>query len=667
MAKLLKLHLENYRALKSADFDFAGQSGKIIGMNRIGKTTVIEAIEYLLTDKLIGNVSDIASIKNHENPKAHVVVEGTFLTEDGEVTLRKEFYEKWVRPRGSATEELVGHSTDYYVNGAKQARASDFFEAVSAKFGIPTSWSGLDSYQLVTNPFYLGQIICGSKDWKLARKAVIAIIGDVTPEEIFQANKDTAIVKEDLIAHQYDDAETKKALNAEIEGYKKQILLNDGSIQEQNRVEDADEAEYTVANDKEKELSQQIAKLNSGYSDPYAEEVSKINNELFELQSEYQKAVGAPVSHEKSEAIRSELNAKRKQLSVVTAEQYNANNAIASLVRSMDEKRKLRDELIAKIKDLETEYKAIYVEDVCPTCGQHLPQEQIEAAFNKKKAEIIAKAQDFKAQAEENKKAMAEDEANYDAFKTRDFDSEITELKNAVIDLENQLAKAEAEEAASIKKPDPAIQERIAKLNERLGEIRRLKAEGSAGVQDQIRDLEAKRSECIAVLSKRLAFQSARKRIAELQGENANLGKKQADAEQRLWAVGQYVKTKLGLLDSHMASKFGEVRFQLIKENIKAGSYDEVCVPFIINPITGKCTTTLFQDGSKSEQIYTGIQIINSICNAKGWESLPIVIDQGGELDFQSVVRVKVGCDAQIIAVKVEGNGKEPTFVPFDN
>lgn len=667
MAKLLRLKLENYRSLKSAEIDFSGQSGKIVGMNRIGKTTIIEAFCYLLTDKLLGNSSDVASIKNHENTKAHAVVEGTFLTEDGEVTLRKEYYEKWVRPRGSATEELAGHSTDYYINGAKQAKAADFYESVTTKFGIPTLFSGLDAYQLIIDPFYLGQIICGSKDWKLARKAIIAIIGDVTPEEIFATDEKIKVVREDLIAHQYDDAETKKAISAEIDGYKKKIILNEGSIQEQERVSDVTNEEVVVARGEEREISEQIVKLRSGVADPFAEEVSRINGELFTLQQEYQKTVSTPVNHDRSEAIRAELLKKKQEYNALNIASINAKNDINNLRVSIERRQKLRESLIAQINELRTEFKAIYVEDICPTCGQKLPEEQVEAAFNKKKAEISEKAQKLKSEALENNTLIAQEQQQIDALSVRDFDGELAKLANKILELEQAYKKAEEEEKAAIKEPDPAIQKRIAELNARLGEIQRLKSAGREDVQAQIRELEAKKDGCIAVLSKRIAFQNARKRIVELQTENAELGRKQADAEQKMWAVNQYVKTKLELLDTHMASKFGEVRFQLIKENIKAGSYDEVCVPFIIDPITGKCTKTLFSDGSKSEQIYTGIQIIKAICASKGWNHLPIIFDQGGELDFQSVLRVTLDCDAQILAVKVEGNGKTPSFIPFNN
>ena len=669
MAKLSRLTLQNYRNIPELTINFEGMDGKIVGANRIGKTNVLEAICYLLTDKLLGGSSDIPSIKRHDDTRAKVVVEGVFYTDEGEVVLRKEFYEKWVRPRGSATEELQGHATDYFINGAKQARAKDFFDALQSKFGIPTELNGLDAFQLVIDPFYLGQIICGSKDWKLARKAIIDIVGDVTAEEICERNPDAAIARADLEAHQFDDAEAKKAIRGEIDGYKKKMTENQGLLNEYRRAADSDvtDEEYAAAKAREEEINEQIAKLKIGDANPYADEISALQDELFKLQTEYRKTATQVVDHTASEALRQKITANQDALCELKRQRSSVQSDIARINRELDERRAKQAEYKAKLGELKNQSLSIMVEETCPTCGQPLPQDRIEQAFNKKKAEILAEAERIKNLALENKKAIEALSDMLAQLMARDFDTEESRLSNEYVDLCKKRNEALANEAASIQKPDPKIQERIGEINTRLSQIRGLQAAGQEGVQEQIFALKAEKEQLQAVFSKRISADNARKRIAEINKENVEIGKKQADAEQRYWAVGEYVKTKLQLLDEHMASKLGEVRFQLIKENIKAGSYDEVCVPYIISPVTGKHSVTLFPDGSKSEQIYTGCQIIKAIRDAKGWSPLPVLFDQGGELDAFSSSKVSYDAEAQIIAVKVEGENKKPTFVPFAN
>ena len=665
MAKLLKLSVSNYRNLKDLTLDFEGKDGKIIGLNRVGKTNVLEAICFLITDKLLGGSSDIQSIKNHDEPRAKVSVEGTFLTDEGIVTLRKEFYEKWVRPRGSATEELQGHSTDYYVNGAKQARAKDFFDALTQKFGIPTDLQGLDAYQLAIDPFYLGEQICGSKDWKFARKAIIEIVGDATPEEIFSKNPDCLIAQEDLEKHQYDDGEAKKAIRGEIKGYADKITQNEGLITEYAKAEDVDDETHAKAKAEDDTLSERAVMLKNGASNPYAEEVSKLQSELYELQKAYREQLsGATVDHTKSENLRKELHGKQDDLTKLQARKFTAESSISGIRQSLQytlgQKRKCKEEMA----DLANAFDSIKVEETCPTCGQAIPPEKVQEAINLKQAEIKEKAQTVKARYGELKRQAETYQNQIDALAQEDYEAQILVIQVDISKLQDQLSRALQEEAASVREPDPNLQRRIAEVNKRLDDIRQSQIAGASNLQSELQAIKARREELQAIFSKRIAYLHAKRRLEEIKSENEKIGRQQANAEQRLWAVGEYVKTKLELLDAHMASKLGEVRFQLVSPNIK-GSYDEVCKPYIISPLTGKHTATLFDSGSKSEQIYTGIQIIKAIRKAKGWTPLPILFDQGGELDNESTLKVSYDAEAQIIAVKVEGSATKPTFAPF--
>ena len=670
MAKLLSLHLENFANLGYLDLEFGGKDGKIVGQNRIGKTTVLNAICYLLTDKLLGGSADIPSIKPRDNTRAKVVVEGMFSTpESGVITLRKEFYEKWARPRGSATEELQGHATDYYINGAKQSRVKDFFDGLQEKFGIPNNLNGMDTYQLVLDPFYLGETVCSSKDWKSARKTVIEIVGDVTPEEIYEANPNAEIAKADLERHQFDDAEAKKAIRGEIDGYKKSLLANEGLINEYTMVHNADvsDEEYETAKEEDERINEQIAKLKLGNDSPYESEIAALNKESYELQKQFHEAATSKVDHTESERIRKELYEARYALSNLELEERSIKFECERIKREAQEKRDNQLGYKTKIQELQGQYDYIVVEDTCPTCGQPLPADKVAEAFNIKKAEITAEVERIRGLAVENKKSIEFLISTLETISQRDFPKEISELKERIADIEKALAKAVEDEKAQLKEPDPAISARLEEIGKRLGEIMRLKSEGATGIASQIEALKARKAELQLTFNLRLSAENARKRIGEIKRENIAIGKKQADAEQRYWAVGEFVKTKLELLDEHMARKFGEVRFQLIKENIKAGSYDEVCVPYIIDPISRLHTEVLFPDGSKSEQIFTGLQIIKAIRDAKGWNPLPILFDQGGELDAKSTQIAAYFAEAQILEVKVEGNSAVPTFVPFAN
>jgi len=664
MATLLKLHLENYRKLKSIDINFDGQSGQIMGKNRIGKTSVLEAIHYLLTDKLLEGASDITPIKNAEDKRATVVVEGTFMTDMGEITLRKEYKEKWVRARGGSTEEMTGHQTDYFVNGAKQARAKDYFDQITSKFGIPTDFYGLDSYQLAIDPFYLAKTVCGGKDWQKARKAIIGIVGDVTPEEIFQADQSTLIAKEDLERHQYDTEEAKKAIRGEIEGYKKDIALSQAVVDEYSAKEDVDSIALEQAKKDSEEAQNQIVLLKQNSANPYANDIKELQDKLYEKQNELYKEQNAMPD-------RTALDMASKAMSQTVDEWNKANRLVGDNRASLSKAKATAEgleakqaELVNALKELGNEYKGIHVEDTCPTCGQKLPEGMVNEALASKRKELTEKAAEIHEKADENKKRI-------DSCK-----AEIMALQDDSIRLQANLdnAKKSMDEASVIfdserrafdsARPqiDPSLKPSIDSINAQIAELKRKTNEAMLHSNSQIAELNAKKSKAMETIVKHDEFMNAQKRIKELKEKINALGREQGDAEQRMWAVNEFVKTKLQLLDRHMKEKFGEVRFQLIKENIKEGSYNEVCVPYIVSPATGKGTSTSFPNGSKSEQIYTGCKIIEAIRSAMSWQPLPILFDQGGELDYASAMKVSQEAGAQTISVKVGGEYDKPTF-----
>ena len=50
-AKIKSLHLENFKGVKSATYQFDGKNASVIGQNGAGKTTIFTAYMWLMTDK----------------------------------------------------------------------------------------------------------------------------------------------------------------------------------------------------------------------------------------------------------------------------------------------------------------------------------------------------------------------------------------------------------------------------------------------------------------------------------------------------------------------------------------------------------------------------------------------------------------------------------------
>lgn len=664
MIKIKNLHLENYRNIGRLDLDFGGSSGSIVGKNRIGKTNCIEAICFLLTGKLLAGSSDIASVKPLNDTRAKVVVEATFETDNGsDVTFKKEYYEKWVRPRGSENEELQGHNLDLYVNGAKQSKVSSYESALVEKLGIPTSFGDLDAYQLMIDPFYLGIQICGSKDWKGARKAIVDIIGEVTNDEIFASEPKLEVVKADLDKHQYNEAETKKAIKGEIEALKKQKQSNDSVIlNETNSVEEITVEAEQEAKAKREETNKRIYALEQGDFSEYANEKSKLTSEIYSLNQEKQKVLLAPIDRTKSNAICKEITEVSVQIGNMKAEALKTKSNMDILKSNAEASLRKCESIKKEAEAIKAEAVNLKIVDVCPTCGQPIPKDKVEEAREKELSDIRRRYSDKVAEYRDEKARYEAIQAEIKGAVSPDYEKEIAELKEKEAELTKDYEKAYLEENNSRPQVDPSIEEAIKSKKARYDEIEALISQGKQSKAEEIEALKAELSTYEDIIVKRAMYVKSVNKLNELKEANSKLGKTMATAEQRLWAIDEFVRIKLSILDAKMNGKFGEVRFQLISPNIKSGSYDEVCKPYIVSPKTKKRTLTLFDSGSKSEQIYTGIRIIKAIREAKGWDAMPIIFDEGGELDSETAQALALEAQSQTISVKVQGDYSKPTF-----
>lgn len=125
-----------------------------------------------------------------------------------------------------------------------------------------------------------------------------------------------------------------------------------------------------------------------------------------------------------------------------------------------------------------------------------------------------------------------------------------------------------------------------------------------------------------------------------------------SDAEQKKELLIKFNYDKLQLLDKNVERVFGEIKFQLIKENINGG-FDTICKPYI------KGTNTTWKSGSKSERVTTGIAIAECIKKALNLPNLPFLFDEGGEISTETL-NTRMNTESQLICVKIQDNITAP-------
>ena len=117
--KLRKVVLDNVRIFDHKEFDFTNDS-ELVMPNESGKSTLADAITFVLFGKLYSGSSDIASLKPVKDTTLEVSVTLEYQDDtDMIIVLKKLYQENWVKTRGSSFSEMKGHTTTCFINEEK--------------------------------------------------------------------------------------------------------------------------------------------------------------------------------------------------------------------------------------------------------------------------------------------------------------------------------------------------------------------------------------------------------------------------------------------------------------------------------------------------------------------------------------------------------------------
>ena len=122
-----KLSLRNFKGCEALELDLGGKNASVYGDNATGKTTIYDALCWLLfgkdslgqsNDELIKPIGRDGKVLNHDAVSS---VEAALSVDDGgqarTLTLRKDLRELWTTRRGSSQQIYGGNTVDYYVDG----------------------------------------------------------------------------------------------------------------------------------------------------------------------------------------------------------------------------------------------------------------------------------------------------------------------------------------------------------------------------------------------------------------------------------------------------------------------------------------------------------------------------------------------------------------------
>lgn len=632
--KLLSMNIQNFKGCKDRTIEF-GEKTRISGANATGKTTIFDAFTWLLFGKDSLGSSDFEirplDIDGNMINNIEISVEAKISVDGDEYDLKKVQKQNWVKKRGTDTRELQGNVNEFDINGYPKSQ-KEFKEFIS---GIVKE----DVFNLITNPSAFNAL-----HWEEQREILMKIVGCPSNVEIAKTfgEKYALLIPELKIASTDDILKKYKKARIELKKDEKEIppRIDEASkslvIADVGALEIEKSAKEVALQKVEDELSGGNGKL--GEINSKRQEIMNLKFRISEIQNEENQKL-----FDKSKALRDDLVAKEDTLRSIKREIADTNSEIHSVHSkyewSVKEVKRLQEEW--KAEKAKTFPEMVPMEpipesaSVCPTCGQDLPEDVIQKNienYEKKKQAYEDKYTNYLIQFKERKKnkiseietAGTEAAANRDKYKSREeelrksmaeLDSKLVEAQKAYDSVQEELDRYPKTADISENTDYKATVEKISVLEK---EIESMSSDTSGRTE-----LEAKKAvlkdEIAEIAGKILAADNTKtkKRIAELEAEQKEVGQKIANQEKMINLTDDFIRSKSAMVAADVNEKFNVVSFKLFEDQINGG-LKETC----------ECTVNGVPLSSlnNGHRIIAGLDIIQSLSNL--YEvSCPVFID----------------------------------------
>ena len=634
--KIKRLYLENFKCHKSLRLDFDGGNASIYGDNASGKTSIYDALTWLLFGKdSQGNGEKNIEIKPLDasgEVKDHLAVtavEAVLDVNSEEVTLRRTYKEVWTTKRGSSQATYDGNTSEYYVDGVPCKRNA-FQEKVNELVDE-------DTFRMLTSVSYFANGI----SWQDRRAVLFKVAGVMDDAQILATNGAFAPLVESMGRLSLEDY--KKKLLAEkrkFVGAKTEIPARISECQK--TIEDIQgldfagaKAEVEALQARQDSISAQIVALeHNSAADQKRMDIREAQLELSKLEAENK--------------------AYRASQTAGTPDIYSMNIRLTALQTQHSKKKAAMEKESAYISDLDkriADYRSRWINmngetftgGSCPTCGQNLPaaqlqaaREQFEANKHKRLDDILQTANSYK-----ESKAQAEDRLGRMVGEVAQLEAEITELAGLITAAEANVVEIRdmehyAENAHSIKA-------RIQTLSDELADMMM----GTAAVVEKLgqekREVMQQISQKLTIVNKESLLDYSKQRVEQLREDAKNAAECLEAIEKMLYLIDEYSRYKTSFVEDSINGLFRIARFRLFREQANGGIEDRCDVVHDGIPYIS------VNNGMK---INLGIDIINTLSVAYGVR-VPLFVDNA-----ESVTNLEK-CGSQIIRLVVSENDKE--------
>ncbi len=634
--KLMQMSIRNFKGCAALDLALSGRSASIYGDNAAGKTTVFDALTWLLFGKdsrdrkdfEIKPLDSAGSIKDHA---AVTGVEATFEVNECEIRLKKTFFERWSTKRGSVDATYDGNTSEYYVDDVP-AKKYEYERRVSEIVSE-------DLFRVLTNCLYF----CETMGWKERRKMLLDVC-DIPDDKVIMVSSPVfAPLLQALGNLSLDDYRKKlmaqrKGLNgardtvpARIDEQKKTVEALSGMDFAGIEAQKAEKAVHLG------QLKDELIKMEHGaLMDSKCNERDNLKNQLQALgidNDRHRASQMGPIMDERP-AMRARLQDALRKKEYEEAQVQMETKAV--------------ERINARIEEMRQRWISIDAEQftggTCPTCGQALPEAALNAAMER-----------F-AQDKERRKADAVSTANREKETLQTASERLARHTEEVKAAEEAAATVQAELEAYIPAAQPEItdlpgyQEKADQLRASIGAlesvIEKMKGETAAiqaEISGKIRMLSDEIAALDAELAKKPLLTFAQERISELREEAKQAAESIETLDRSLALVDEFTRHKCSFIEDGINSRFKLAKFKLFSEQINGGVSD--CCEATYDGVP-------FDSLNNGMRINLGVDVIRTISEYYGLR-VPLFVDNA-----ESVVDL-VNAETQVIRLVVSGKDKE--------
>ncbi len=600
-------NLKNY----SADLHF---KTLISGKNKEGKSTIRNAILWVLTDKLADNSAAGDSIRPHdENGKRideiEISVSLTVDIDGSEYVLTKTQKQKWVKKRGCEDREFQGNENEFAISGVPK-KSKDFTQFINDNICPADDLN----FCMNANAFL-------SLDAKKRRAKVLGMAKSFTDDDVINANPQFEELRADLKVGTIE--ELTKREKATISSLKKNAAEIPARIDELHG--QIAEYDFSALELEKNSLNEELAKIEKAEQENDAVR-DKIMQAKFDLSS-IEQNLNAAVK-DKRHAIDLEIAEIKNELRSVMDddvrirnEKENAEQLISNNDKAIEEAENKMAVISERVFD---ESSAI-----CKYCGQPLPEDKKEERrkeFEKQNADELNRVSDYLDALNNGKSSSVK--------KIEACDGKIAEAIERKKELSQKIQEKENEAAGLVLADvteDSAYKAKIDEITALEGQL----VNSTFDVEKA--EIKAKIAEVERKLGQAEANNRIEDRIEQLKTELKLVGENTLKHERILHLLEEYSIAKIAMLEDSVNAYFKIIKWRFFEKQINGG-FQEVCKA-VVNGTD--------YDGllNKSDRILCQMDLVTGFQDAAG-KKLPVMLDDTESIDSD---RITDSPDRQLI------------------